>query len=488
MKFGFVGPSYSSQSLNAECQECINWYPEMIESRMGKNVAALYPTPGLKLFTTLGGSSIRGLFSIWNTPFAEPEPRLFAISGSTLYRIFPDGSNAVWDTTVFADDGLPVSVAYDSETPQGLIISGGTAYASSGGSPNYIPVTGMLGTPAQCAFCDGYFIVMLKDSMKFQISALFDALTWNALDVAIVSVSQDNLLSMIVDHRELWLFGYKVSQVYFNSGNPDFPFDPIPGAYIEQGIFAPKSVVRLDNSIFWLGGDERGAGVAWRAQGYTPTRVSNHAVEYAWQQYSTMADAIGYSYQDQGHMFWVLSFPTANATWVLDVSTGMWHRRGFWDAANVRYVRHPGQNHAYAFGKHFVGDWQSGKVYEMSIDYYDDDGAVIRRLRRCPHISNEQKWVFHHQLQVDMEVGLGLANPALQGYDPQVVLRWSNDGAKTWGNDHFAAEGKLGEYKRRVIWRRLGRSRDRVYELSVTDPIPWRIADAYLDISPGTGA
>jgi hypothetical protein len=482
MKFGFVGPSYSSQSLNADCQRCVNWYPEMIESRMGKNVAALYPTPGLDLFSALVGPSVRALAVVW--PTGDAVERVFAVSGAVFYELFSDGSNQVRGAV--SVDSIPASIA--ASQSQLVIISGGTAYSYDLATDTFAAIAGMLGTPIQAGFTDGYFIVLLKNSKQFQISGLLDATSWNGLDTAIVSVFADNVVSMLVDHREIWLLGRKASQVYYNSGNPDFPFDVISGAFIEQGSTAAWATVRLDNSLFWLGGDERGNAVAWRAQGYTPARVSNHAVEFAWQGYSTVADAVGYPYQDQGHAFWVIRFPTANATWVYDTSTGLWHERGFWDTPSSSYWAHLSQNHVYAFGKHLVGNWNSGNVYEMSIDLYDDDGAAIRRLRRCPHLSNEQRWMFHHQLQVDLEVGLGLVTPAIPGYDPQAILRWSNDGAKTWSNDHFASAGKLGEYKKRVIWRRLGRSRDRVYELTVSDPIPWRVADSYLEISPGTGA
>ena len=100
--------------------------------------------------------------------------------------------------------------------------------------------------------------------------------------------------------------------------------------------------------------------------------------------------------------------------------------------------------------------------------------------------------MFHHQLQVDLEAGLGPTPPLLDGggaaRDPQIGLRWSDDGGHVWSNTHLADAGQVGEYRDRAIWRRLGRSRDRIYEISVSDPIPWRIIDAFLEISPGNGA
>jgi len=245
--------------------------------------------------------------------------------------------------------------------------------------------------------------------------------------------------------------------------------------------------VRLDNSNFWIGADERGQGIAWRAQGYTPQRVSTYAIENEWASYSTISDAIGYAFQDRGHSFWQIYFPSANKTWVYDAGTGLWHERGYF--SNGTYSAQRSQCHAFSFGKNLVGDWMSGTIFEMSPNFLDDDGQDIRRFRRAPHISNEQQWMIHNQLQVDLQVGLGPIPPLLDGFgnprEPQAVLRWSDDAAQTWSDDYAVGCGFAGDYKKRVMFRRLGRSRDRIYELSVSDPVPWRVTDAYLQVGGG---
>jgi hypothetical protein len=76
---------------------------------------------------------------------------------------------------------------------------------------------------------------------------------------------------------------------------------------------------------------------------------------------------------------------------------------------------------------------------------------------------------------------------ATQGADPQVMLRWSDDGGHTWSSEHWASMGKIGQYYKRVIWRRLGMTvklRDRVYEVSGTDPVKIAIMGAELILSP----
>lgn len=354
---------------------------------------------------------------------------------------------------------------------------------------------------SQVAYCDGFFLALNAGSNQIYASAPLDATTWLGTSTTKVSVFPGNVVSMIVNQRQVWLLGAENSVVYFDSGNSPFPFDVIQGSMMEQGCAALNSPAKMDNSIFWLGGDSRGQAMVWRANGYTPQRVSNHAVEYAMQGYSQISDAVGFSYQDQGHSFYQLYFPSANggkgATWLYDAATGLWHERAFLNSDGT-FSAHRSNCHAFVqqTNTHLVGDWNSATIYQMKIPtasgsawtFADDFGNPIQRLRRSPHINLEKEWVFHHEMQVDLEAGLGPIPPLLDGSgnarDPQLMLRWSDDGGRTWSNQYFVGVGQAGKYKTRAVWRRLGRSRQRIYEVSCSDPIPWRVIDSYLKATP----
>lgn len=494
-EFGFCGGSYTSQSPNVAANLTMNWYPERIED-LGKTKVALCPSPGTKQFSYTAGVGLQC------TALFVFDERLFGylaggvtVTGS-IFECFSNGTLSVFPGYVAATG---VSFSANSAS-QLLIIDPLTGSASILDLPSNTLFPGVVAGVTQGAFCDGYFLALEANSNKFRISGIEDGLTWNALDVAAVSVFPDKIVSMLVDHREVWFWGAKQTVVYYNSGNPDFPFEPIPGAFIEQGCIAEFSPVRLDNSIFWLGADERGVGVAWRAQGYSPARVSTHAEEYAWSQYPTISDAVSYAFQDQGHSFWRIRFPTANATWQFDAATQMWSQVGFWDESQVPavFTAHRSQCHAFCFGKHLVGSTAYGSIDEMSIDIFTDssgttgkDAAAIRRVRRAPHISEQNKVMVHNYIEVDAEMGLGPIPPLLDGSGnpraPQFMLRWSKD-SHTWSNEQTVGAGQAGEYSARALFRRLGASRDRIYELSVSDPIPWRLVNSYIDVQPGNGA
>lgn len=595
-RFGLCGPTYASQSLNVDAERCINLYPEVVESTGGKSSYALYCTPGLNLFANLGSSAVLGLFAC--RPNGSTADRLFAVVQSgisqILFEVFSNGT-FINRGTLAAPTTTIVTMKHNGT--QLVICTGGQIWVMP--FSTNVPALASGGTPPtnvlMIEYCDGFGIALINNTNQFFVSNLLDFNTWNALSTAQVSEFPDNVVSMIVNQRQIAFLGTKASVVYENAGAIQQPFLPVQGVFVENGCCAPFATARLDNSIFWIDLDERGTAVARRANGYTPQRVSNHAVETFWNSYPQVSDAISYTYSEAGHPFWVIYFPSGigadgiagqGATWVYDVATGQWHERAFWNEVKGYFQAHHSQNHAFAFGKHFVGDRQSGNLYQMSTAFLTDAGANIKRVRRSPHISDENQWIFYDEIQIDLESGLGPQPPltgpsqAFQNYtlgdvngnaytlacsdlgvlsitpnpggtpgapvindtlnancwllsvnpsgptlivtlvpsdplapasipiattpgflgsyifvsggvigvggplvaprDPQLYLRWSNDHAHTWSNSYALDCGQAGQYKKRVIRRRMGRARTRTFEISMTDPIPWRIVDAYL--------
>ncbi len=581
-RFGLVGSAYRSQSVSADAQMLMNLYRENIESGMGKSQAALYRTPGLKSLYNLGPNGFRG------NGLTTAQGRTFGVSGYQLCELFAPGSVPNFKVLGnVGNDGNPVYMAASST--QLLIVSAGVLYLLTLATNVLTQIAGLLGVPSQVRFADGFFFLSLVNSNEIQSSNSGDGSTWQGTNFTAVSVFPGNVSAIFENQRLMWVFGATATQPYYDSGNSPFPYDVIQGAKIEQGIAAPASPVKADNSIFWMGQDERGAGIFWRANGYTPQRVSTHAMEYEWSTYATIADLVTYSYQEQGHTFVVLNFPAAQKTWCYDIATGEWLQKGFWSSG--AFTMHRAFCHTYNFGLHLVGDPTTGAVYQQSSTIFSDFGNSIRRVRRAPHIAKEEARIFHHELQVDVETGIGPqfqglavptiipmldANGALRslqmgengileapldptgdissaqtvfindetnttswqikisglgvisaslqasyidsypvaipfvsiegdqnwtlellnlgngigdlialpqgivGRGPLMTLKWSNDGGHTWSDGIDRDCGQPGEYTKRVIWRRLGQARDRVYEISMTDAAAWKIIDGYL--------
>ena len=505
MKTPILGSAYVARSINAADNRMVNLFPEIVPEG-GKEPAFLNRAPGLTLLSTVGTGPIRGLWTFNGVGYVVSGLSLYSISSSYVATFF--GTVSGTGPVSMADNGTQLFIA-----------CGGPSYIYNSLTNVFVQITdpdfpGAL----TVGYLDGYFVFIQPNTQKLWVTALLEGTSVDPLDFASAEGSPDNLVSMIVDHREVWLYGTNSVEVWYDAGNADFPLQRIQGAYNEIGCAATFSVAKLDNGLFWLGADARGQGIVYRANGYTGQRISTHAIEYAIAQYPIISDAVAYTYQQEGHAFYVLTFPSANATWVYDVSTQAWHERAAF--SNGLFLRHR-SNCQMAFNSEIVvGYFENGNLYAFDLDVYADNGSAqkwLRSWRALPSGQNNLTRTAHHSLQLDCQSGVGINNSGgtdptylltedglyltteggdylvsvaegapTVGSDPQVMLRWSDDGGHTWSNEHWATLGKIGVYQQRVFWRRLGMTlklRDRVYELSGTDPVKIAIMGAELHAS-----
>lgn len=435
-RFGFCGPTYQSASRNVDCERCVNRYPEFAEAEGSKSRMWLAPSPGTALFANIGSTSVLGQFAC--QPAGSVTDRWFAIGQSGNNQVLSEisATGAILLTRQITAPTTSL-VTMEHNGLQLLICTGGQLWCFTFATNVLSFVAAAPANVARIKYSDGFFIAQIKNSATFYLSALLDGTTWPGLSKGQVSEFPDNVVSIEVNQRNILFLGRKASTIYTNIGALNVPFVPIPGVFIENGCGAAAATTKFDNSIGWLDLDDRGGAIARILAGYTPQRISNHAVEAIWQSYPRVDDAVGYAFQDQGHTFWHIYFPSgtsvddipgAGASWRYDRATGMWHEVAYWNTHSGHYEAHHSQNHVFVFGQHFVGDWSSGNLYLMSSPrragqawaYCTDAGNPIRRMRRAPVISTENQWLFVHQLELDMEVGLGPL-PALAGVSPSPV-------------------------------------------------------------------
>ena len=522
----------------------VNLFPEVVPEG-GKQPAFLQRAPGLALQATIGNGPIRGLWA--------HGAYFYVVSGSTFYQV---SSTFAATAKGFVAGSGPVSMA-DNGT-QLFIAANMNGYIYNFATDAFGAITDPDFPGASVVdYLDGYFVFIQPNSQKIWVTSLLDGASIDPLDFASAEGDPDNIVSMIADHREVWLFGDNSTEVWYNAGTPDFPLSRIQGAYNELGCAARYSVAKMNNQIYWLGRDFRGQGIVYVANGYQGQRVSTHAVEWQIQQYGTMSDAVAFTYQQDGHFFYVLTFPSANKTWVYDAATGAWHERAGWRSG--AWSRYRPSTQAFYANQNLVGDYANGNIYALDMDTYAYDGDEqrwLRSWRALPTGENTLRRTAQHTLQLDCETGVGLAQypayasedltaengfillaeytqndlvtesgevmtteandnfqtladvpdyptpfvppmyltttsyAAAPGYDPQVMLRWSDDGGHTWSREHWRSMGKIGQYGYRTIWRRLGMTqklRDRVYEVSGTDPVKIAIMGAELQVSGTSG-
>jgi hypothetical protein len=537
MKFNFLGPSYESESLNIDAQQSINLYVEL-DKATGKPAllgtpgltlfATLPTTPvrglwagedrlfavgGSVLYEVTSGGSVTSRGTVADDATHSPVQifpngtQLMIVSAGHVY--YDNGAGPVeatftdsdfTDLEIDASDNTKVSSVLlpftAGDVGRYINITGGTGFTvqmvrvTAVDEDGVATVSAALGTTGSTGgeatqplmaktgcFLDSYGIVAYPESKVFYFSEPGDFTSWDAGEFSVKEGYPDNISSIIANHSELWLFGTNNStEVWRNEGDAEMAggFRRDPGAHMHYACVAPFSVANLDGPA-WLGGDTRGRISAYRAQGFSAVRVSTHGVEQAWSTYSTVADAISWVQEDKGHTFWWITFPTANATWVYDLSTDWWHQRSYWNGS--AHDRHRARCGCFVFGKHLVGDHSNGKIYEMSRTVYTDAGDTIRRVRSAPHVSDELKRIFYSRIEFELEV--------TEGQAPDVILDWSNDGGHSFQTPR-TIQPSLASRQGRVIANRLGSAhRPRVFRITITDPVKIAIVDAYLEANAG---
>jgi hypothetical protein len=457
--FGFVGGTYQSRDGLWAYARCVNLFVSADPAANGKSKAMLQGVPGLEVFSSID-SPVRGLWA--------GDERLFAVGDQTLYEIASDGTATIIGTGgELASASTPVQMCGNGNSL--LVVSGNTGYICD------TAVTAITDfNMVSATYLDGYFVALEDGTNNVRISGLLDGGTWDALDVEDYrsSGSIDRLMRVQAHKGLLWLMGRKTTGHWAHTGNADYPFQRLSGASLDVGTDAAWSVASDGTSLLWLGSGERGMGIVYKSTGGTPERVSTGSIEYliqAMHAAGTVTDARGYCYEEDGHTFYVLSFPQSDMTLVYDLTTGLWHERLRWTGSAWTQWR-GGSFHAYCFGKHLVADGNTGQIYTQGLDLYDDAGDDIRYLRIGPYIHDgEHQRVFHHHLRIH-----------LKG-TPSVSLAYSDNEGTSWSASKVRTAAN-----RRVDYWRLGNSRERLYSMQIDSDAQMAIAEAYLDASGGT--
>ena len=437
-------------------EELVNIFPE--KSTGGKYPFTLKGAPGQAFFLELP------TFPVKEIHFNRG--RAFAVTSSKLYEIFANGVYVELGDVDFAG-----RVVMEDNGIQIVMVDGFKGYYFDSQTNKVKQLTGDGWYPAKTvAYQDGYFIFERKGTGQFFISDLL-SVNFDPLNAATAEGQPDKLVAVLSDHREVFMFGTETIEVWYNSGAANFPLARNQGAFIEKGCAAPYSIAKKNNTIYFVGSDL----MVYQMIGYTPVRISTHAVEDDLKDVD-LEDAFAYTYQEGGHLFYMLTLPARNKTWCFDISTGAWHIR-----RDYQFGRHRSNCQAFFDNKNLVGDFQSGRIYQLTQKYLSDDGEPIVREFILPTINNGREFLTIYSFELDMSSGIGLTYG--QGSNPKAILSFSKDSSKTWSNDKFTNLGEKGKYLERVKWNRLGAARQFIIRVSISDPVSIDIGGAWVDIS-----
>ncbi len=466
MRIVLKGGYYDARSQIADSQRCLNLYPE-VNAGDSPDPVTHYPTPGLKLRAVAPNNAPeRGRYTASNGS-------MYAVHGSTLYAV---SANNVF-TVVGVISGINQVSMVDNGTTM-IVVNGPAGYRVSINTNHFeiINDEGFYGADV-VAFVDGYFVLNWPGTRQFYISDVEAATFLQTPNFASKEAAGDPLVTLAVVHREIWLFGSETTEIYFDSGDPDFPFQIMPGVFIQHGCAAKYSVSQFDSFTLWLGQEPQGKCVVYMGVNYQADRISTHPIENVISQYSVVSDAIGGMYQIEGHPTYVLTFPTADATWAFDLATKKWHEWAYMSDDGLLHRVLPNCFTA-AYGATIVGDSTNGNMYELDPYTFDDNGAAILRLRSFPTFDDDRRIKFD-KLTLDVATGVGLENSVWE--DPTVNIRWSDNSGKSWGEYVQLSLGIEADFLVCPVLWNMGIGRRRVYEVSWSSPLNTALNGAWID-------
>lgn len=489
MKLPLIGGSYTARSLLANAQRCLNLYPEK-NPEGAPAPYTYYPTPGLTKLAQGPLAGFRGLYTASTGQlFGALGPYLYYIDSS--WEFIQVGQIADYLTPVqMKDNGI--SLVLVDGTTVGYQVTLSTLAFSTITDPNFLGST-------RIDYLDT-FLLFNQPGTPIFYSSLSNEVAFDPLYIVSKTGGPDDIVGLIVVHGDIWLLGTQTSEVWNDVGNPNFPFAQIHGSLLNHGCAAPYSVATYDIMLFWVGQNRYGQKTIMMGMPYRAQKISTFAMDAEIQNYSTVADAIGFVLEIDGHAFYRVNFPTADKTWVYDITEHLWHEECWLDNNGVEH-RHRAQCGVQAYGSVVVGDWQTGTLYLWDTNNYTDNGTQIVRRRGFSHIVNENKRVVYNQFTADAEVGtevtaLAVApdfnldfsadfGPKVVSIQPTMYLRFSDTKGVTWSDAIEQTIGQSGDYLEIPTWWNLGMARDRVFELFWSVPAKVALQGAFIEITPG---
>lgn len=470
MKAPLTIGAYEARSVLASAQRSVNLYMEP-NPKDSPFPFMLYPMPGISTVAVAEPSTVGG----WRGLYWATNDKLYGVCGDTLYAI-SEGMNLTAlgqmisyqgivhmvdnGTTLIAVDGTTNGYQVNLEDDSFSLINQGSFYGG-----DYIDMV------------DGYFVLNRPGTNQWYIS-LNNQASFDATDFASKNGFPDRVVGVGVARRYLYLFGQMTTEVWFNAGNTAFPFERLPGVFMQYGCMNANTIAQMDGDFCWLAQSEQGNRIVCRAQQFQATKISTFAMDSEIAGYETVDDAFGYTFQVLGHTFYVLSFPSAQKTWCYDLATQQWCE---WLSINNdgEFLRHRSNCYALAYGRRLVGDFENGNLYEVDPNVYLDNGQPIPRVRGFYHgVDDESSRLSYREFIADMEVGNGAGNVEVPMY-----LRWSDTRGKSWGNAIETSLGLEGEYIKSLQFQRLGMARDRVFEIWWSAPVRTALSGAWVQVT-----
>lgn len=477
----FIGGFATGREVQVNNQATVN-FMQAIKGRSAKHQFVLETAPGLLARSTLGDGAIR-------TSQMHNSSIRVGGSGSELYGVYGSRLMAQTVSSGNAEIGTlnanPARVEMARGRTAMMMVDGVDGYSYDGTTFAQIadldfPGNAGAGAPTHCLYLDGFFIVNDALTDNFFISAKEDPTDWNALDFEAAAVAPDNSLAIAATESLLWIVGEESAQAYYNSGNPIFPYEIVLSATKEVGILAPYSIAESDDGIFYLATTPEGGRFVYQIQGQGGRVITEDEQEAFLLTVTDPTDAYGFIYKQAGKSFYVLQLsdtsgldPRTSSTLIYNIKAKAWETRELLDGTAWRVG-----GHGILGGKNIGGSRIQAQNVELDLGVYQDLGQEMIRRRRAQIMHRDDRLMDWWAIILDVSTATTMSNVA----DPQIKLRYSNDAGRTFSDWMFEPLGKIGETDHRVVFRKLGIGRRRVWETECSENLQLTINAAYAEV------
>ncbi len=478
----FCGESWPLSATDISSERTVNLYPVLGRANPNaiKEVAPkyLYSTEGYEVFAAGAGAAVRGCIAV-------NEIGYFVV-GSAFKKVTTAGIittigtiNTTTDTVIFADifDQIMFTDGAD-----------GWIYVISTNTLTQIVDADFPNGTTFCTSLDGYFCVSDPGTQKLRISALNNGLSWAAVDYTLAQSNSDNIIRITAHLDNFWAFGTRTVEQFFDSGNVLFPFEPVRGAVLPFGLAAFRTIAKSATGICFLAQSERGSILPVIVIGSVVSPIFNTGIREEIANLNVYTDAVGFVYHLAEHQFYVLTFPTEGKTYVYDFDNNLSHERSSLDPDTLEPAAWFPSCYMTIGGYSLCGDSRSGSLMRLSDDIFTEAGTRIERRRRIASIINPPKggrpitgvnYTTVNKLIIRVQTSTGLLSG--QGSPPTMMLKVSRDGGRTFDVESTREVGQVGDYTDMCIWDMLGTSKKWCAEIRMTDPVDWKILEAYVD-------
>jgi hypothetical protein len=487
MIIDLIGGSYQHKYKNFNSQRTINFYPvPSTAEEKNKTMVALFPTPGLDLYSSIPGRYNRG---IWVTQVHGLSNRCFTVVDDKLYELTNNGSVVILrgSLTNIGTGSTKVWMVANANNQLGIFHYNASYVLDL--STNILTQITSVQFPnhvTSVAFTDGYTFITADDAVYFCTSN--DMLNnWSSLNVYSPTSRPAPTIAVTTFKEQTFNFTSETIETYYNDGST--PWIRLPRSTVFVGLVAPETLSTWNDGFMFLGREKDGEAQIYYYDGQSCVPVSPFSITWNINKSNSLRDSYSFmQHTKDGHVLYYLTVPDLNTTFVYDVQTKIWHERQSTQPmqdsnGDFVYSKFRGRHSCNFNGVNLFADVYSGNVFKENYSSFTENNNVIIRSRISKTFGQEKAQIDVSSVEFDFNSGQAVLSG--QGSVPRLMFKYSKDNGLSFSSERLIVLGQTGKFLERARIRKLGTARQWTIAIAISDPIDFMVQEAVAHGSIG---